>query len=308
MAIKDYIFPNFIGAISSRSKFLIIFVQVALLICLTQLNSNELIPKPVGVVHSLAKVVSKSDFADDLLATMTLIFKGMGLSIMISLSICYLSMIPIFNGLAQFVSKMRFLTYTGLLFVFTMILKDGANIKTSLLLLGIIPYFVTSLLSYIRDIPQKEYQLCYTLKMNRWETLYEVVIKGRLHTVLEVIKQNFAIAWMMITSVEGISMSQGGLGTLMIKSNKYLKIDDVFAVLFIIFTTGIMFDYIFSLLRVYLFPYTDTARYSKLWINTFLSMKSIRKYISWIINLPKMMMGYKQLQPTILKKEENGIQ
>jgi ABC-type nitrate/sulfonate/bicarbonate transport system permease component len=267
MKITEYFLPNFIGKISSRSKFLIIFVQVALILILTQFNSNELVPKPLGIIHSFFSVIGKVDFVNDLMATLTLVFKGMSLSILISLLICYLSLVPIFNGIAQLVSKMRYLTYTGLLFVFTILLKDGGSIKTSLLLLGIIPYFVTSLVSYIGEISQKEYQLCYTLKMNRWQILYEVVIRGRLHTVLEVIRQNFAIAWMMITSVEGISMSQGGLGTLMIKYNKYLKIDDVFAILLIIFVTGIIFDYLFSLAKVYIFPYTDTKRYGELWIN-----------------------------------------
>jgi NitT/TauT family transport system permease protein len=123
------------------------------------------------------------------------------------------------------------------------------------------------LLSYIDDISPKEYELCYSLKLNRWHTLYEVVIKGKLHLVLEVIRQNFAIAWMMITSVEAISMSEGGLGTLMIKSNKYVKIDEVFGVLLVIFLIGIFFDYFFDLMKVWLFPYVDTKRYKKLWIN-----------------------------------------
>ena len=152
-------------------------------------------------------------------------------------------------------------------------LKDGHNIKLSLLLFGIIPYFVTSFLAYVNDISRKEYELCYSLKFNSWRTLYEVVIRGKLHFVLEVIKQNFAIAWMMITSVEGICMAEGGLGSMMIKSNKYLKIDDVFAILTIILLVGIIFDYLFSVIKVWAFPYTDTKRYNKLWINRLLNSK-----------------------------------
>lgn len=275
MKIKEYFLPSFIGTISNRSIFIITFIQIALFLVLTQLNTNELVPKPYGVLESINNVISKPDFADDFLATLFLVFKGMGLAILISLFICYLSLVPIFNGIAKFVSKMRFLTYTGLLFVFTILLKEGSSIKTSLLLLGIIPYFVTSLIAYIGDISQKEYQLCYTLKMNRWQILYEVVIKGKLHLVLEVVRQNFGIAWMMITSVEGVCMSQGGLGTLMIKSNKYLHINDVFAILVIIFIVGILFDYLFDVMKVYLFPYTNTKRFQKLWVNNLNNISSI---------------------------------
>jgi NitT/TauT family transport system permease protein len=69
-------------------------------------------------------------------------------------------------------------------------------------------------------------------------------------------RQNFAIAWLMITSVEGLSMSQGGLGVMLIKANKYVQLDIVFGTLLIIFVLGIFFDFILGLFRHWLFPYT----------------------------------------------------
>ena len=44
-----------------------------------------------------------------------------------------------------------------------------------------------------------------------------------MDALFEVMRQNFAISWMMITMVEGYAMSEGGIGTMMIKSNKYLS-------------------------------------------------------------------------------------
>ena len=78
---------------------------------------------------------------------------------------------------------------------------------------------------------------------------------GRLDQVVEVMRQNFAIAWMMITMVEGLSMSEGGLGTLLIKSNKYIDLSTVFGILVIIFAMGILFDYLLKNIRYWLFPY-----------------------------------------------------
>jgi NitT/TauT family transport system permease protein len=111
-------------------------------------------------------------------------------------------------------------------------------------------------LSIIDAINEQEYELCKTLRMNNWQTLYEVVIVGRLDQVLEVMRQNFAIAWMMITMVEGLNMSEGGLGTMLIKSNKYIDLGSVFGILVIIFTLGVCFDYLLSQLRKWFFPYT----------------------------------------------------
>ena len=264
--MKKILFPQFLEKTNVRTMLLLSILQLVIFLAFAQFNGNEIIPKPSGILTSSWNIISGPGFLDNFVATLALILKGMGIAITISLSIVYLSLVPAFKGIAIFISKLRFLTYTGLLFVFTIMLHEGSSIKISLLLFGIIPYFVTSLLSYISDIPPQEYELCYTLKFNRWQTLFEVIVRGKLHLVLEVIRQNFAIAWMMITSVEGICMSEGGLGTMMIKSNKYLKIDDVFGVLLIILALGILFDYLFDLLKVWLFPYTDTKRANKLWI------------------------------------------
>ncbi len=268
--------PNFFTKISNRTMMIVLLVQLVLFFCVAQFNSNELIPKPLGVLESMIKIISKPNFLDDFVATLGLIIKGMGIAIVISLFICYISLIPAFKYLAFFITKLRFLTYTGLLFVFTILLKNGSDIKIALLLFGIIPYFVTSLLSYIQEIPQKEYELCATLKFGRWRTLYEVIIKGRLHLALESIIQSFPIAFTLITVCESLAMNDGGLGTLIIKSNKYLHINDVFGVLVIVLLSGILFDYLFNVLKVYLFPYTDTKRYGKLWINR-LMKPSIKK-------------------------------
>ena len=268
--MKKIFQPEFLDKVSTRSLMIIGLAQIALILIFTQFYTSEILPKPDGVFHSISSIVSESTFLDNFVATLGLIIRGMAVAIIISLLLVYLSIIPAFRYIALMVSKFRFLTYTGLVFVFTVAIQDGHDIKISLLLFGIIPFFVTSLMAYIKDIPQKEYELCYTLKFSKWQTLYEIVIKGKLHLVLEVIRQNFAIAWMMITTVEGLSMSEGGLGTMMLKSNRVLKMDDVFGVLFIILVTGILFDYIFDLLKVWLFPYTNTKRYNKLWINRIL--------------------------------------
>ncbi len=271
--MKRLFYPEFLDRISYRTALTITIVQLIVIVMFAQFNTNELIPKPSGIAHSIVEIIFTSNFLNNFFATMGLILTGMGMAILISLVFCYMWFIKVLKNFPIFVSKLRFLTYTGLLFVFTILVKDGHDIKISLLLFGIVPYFVTSLLAYIKDIPSKEYELCYSLKFTTWKTLYEVIIRGKLNLVLEVIKQNFAIAWMMITSVEGICMSEGGLGTMMIKSNKYLKIDEVFAVLIIVFFVGIFFDYFFDLLKVWLFPYTDTRRYNGLAINRMLTHK-----------------------------------
>ena len=136
---------------------------------------------------------------------------------------------PFSQPVAQFIVKCRYLTLTGLIFIFTLLTRDGRQLKLWLLLFGIVPFLTTSFLSIILHTPAQEFELCQTLGYNRWESLYEVIIVGKADQVFEVVRQNFAIAWMMITMVEGLNMSEGGIGALMIKYNKYNDLPHVLA-------------------------------------------------------------------------------
>jgi NitT/TauT family transport system permease protein len=56
--------------------------------------------------------------------------------------------------------------------------------------------------------------------------------------------------------VEGLSMSEGGLGVMIIKANKYINLPQVFSLLIVIFILGVFFDFILGKMRTWLFPYT----------------------------------------------------
>lgn len=245
-------------SLSNKTFSILVVLNCFIAIGLWQIFAvGGLIPTPLKIVESLIKITSSSDFLSNLFASLSLTCNGMFFSIVIALIISYLSLIPFFTPMAKFIIKCRYLTLTGLIFLFTLLTSNGHNLKMSLLIFGIVPFFVTSFLSIIDAINEQEYQLCKTLRMNNWQTLLEVVIIGKLDQVFEVLRQNFAIAWMMITMVEGLNMSEGGLGTMLIKSNKYIDLGGVFAIMLIIFFIGICFDYLLQKIRSWLFPYTN---------------------------------------------------
>src|ERR1051325_8052606 len=106
--------------------------------------AGGLIPTPFKIGESVIRILSSANFYDQLFISLGLTLKGMGYSIVIALLICYLSLIPVFNPLAKFITKCRYLTLTGLIFLFTLLTSSGHNLKLSLLIFGIVPFFVTS--------------------------------------------------------------------------------------------------------------------------------------------------------------------
>lgn len=244
------------ATINKKTFVILIAVQVVVTVLIWQTVSNGLIPKPGNVAAAFMRLLSAKLFWDNLLVSLGLTVKAMFYSIVITLVFAYLSVIPFFKSIAEFIVKCRYLTLTGLIFIFTLLTKDGSELKLSLLVFGIVPFFVTSFLSVIVNIQKQEYDLCKTLGYNNWQTLYEVIIIGKAAQVFEILRQNFAISWLMITMVEGLSMSEGGIGTLLIKYNKYNDIAVVVALQLVIFLTGLCFDWLLGAMRQWLYPHT----------------------------------------------------
>lgn len=231
-------------------------LQVLFVLGIWGLNPGGLIPGPLRVLEALGQLLSTRLLFDNLLASLLLTLKALVYSVVLTLLFSYLSVLPFFRGIAQFIVKCRYLTLTGLIFIFTLLTRDGSALKLSLLVFGIVPFFTTSFLSVMVHTPPQEFELCQTLGYSRWQTLYEVVVVGKADQVFEIVRQNFAIAWMMITMVEGLSMSEGGIGTLLIKYNKYNDLTHVLALQGVIFGLGLCLDYLLGILRHWLFSYT----------------------------------------------------
>ena len=68
--------------------------------------------------------------------------------------------------------------------------------------------------------------------------LWEVVVRGTLDKALDVLRQNVAMGWAMITMVEGISRAEGGIGALILNQNKHFQLAEVYAILFVILASA----------------------------------------------------------------------
>ena len=204
---------------------------------------------------ALKGFLTTNDFYFDVLASFFLTLKSMLISIVIATLLSYLYTTSFFKPLVQFVVKLRFMSLLGFIFVFMTLLHDADKVKVAILTFSIVPFFTLSLTSMIDRIAQKEYDLWTTLRYNKWEQLFEVIVYGKADYVLEAIASNFAMAWLVMTVAEAKSMADGGLGVLLFKCDKYNQLDRIFALQIIIFALGMLFDFGIKQLRYKMFPY-----------------------------------------------------
>lgn len=254
----DKITPLFIpNARNSRSVMgIMVAIQIVLALVIWSFSKSPIFPTPLEILRALGRLFSEQDLAYDLWVSTWLCLKSMCIALIISLLITYASVVPFFRPLGFLVSKGRFLTLVGLSFIFTQLFGGGSTLKSTLMVFGITVFFVTSMLSIIQSIQKYEFYHARTLRMNDWEVLWEVIILGKIDQMFEVVRQNFAIAWTMLTLVEGLVRSEGGIGVILLNNQKFQRFDAIFAIQLVVLLTGIFLDWVFSQMRTFFFPYS----------------------------------------------------
>jgi len=118
-------------------------------------------------------------------------------------------------------------------------------------------FFVTSMAAIVAEIPKDRFDHARTLRMSEWRVVWEVVILGTADQAIEVLRQNAAIGWMMLTMVEGISRAEGGIGAMLLNQNKHFRLAEVFAIQLVILTVGLGQDYGIGILKRMICPYSE---------------------------------------------------
>jgi len=251
------IFKPFEG-ISSRTKTLIGLGWLLTIITLwfvSSFSDTHMFPTP-GQVFTGVSELYKEGLIVHIFSSLALCAKAVLIAITISLVFAYLSTLPIISPISNILSKFRYLPLTGISFYISILLTDGRAIQVWVLVTFMTTYLTTSLLAMLKDIPQEDFDHAKALGCNRWEILWEVVIKGRLDYVIEVVRQNLAIVWMMLVTVESILAAAGGLGFLIKNSDKFMNHGRIIALQLIILLVGLFMDFTLTFIRKRLFRYS----------------------------------------------------
>lgn len=122
------------------------------------------------------------------------------------------------------------------------------------------------MLSFVRmveAIPQELFDHSRTLRMSEWRVVWEVVVLGQFDQVLDIIRVQSAMLWMMLPMVEGYFRFEGGVGTLMLTEAKHLNLDSVFAIMFVVLVIGFVQDWILGQFRGIVCPYAELGKERK---------------------------------------------
>jgi NitT/TauT family transport system permease protein len=254
-SLRHMFTPN--GVVSNRAMTIVIAGQVLLALLLWFMSSSAFFPTPSEIGSAWLRLMRdpETKMGWHFLQSFTVNIQVLAITTVISLVLAYSTVVPFMRPIVQFLSTWRFMGIVGFTAIFTLLTSGGHQLKVAIMVFGMSVWYITSMLAVIMAIPKERFDHARTLGMGPWRTVWEVVVLGKGDEVFEVLRQNAAIGWLMLTTAEGLVRTEGGLGALLLVQNRHMRFDSIYAIQITILFLGLFQDSLIGGARKLLFPY-----------------------------------------------------
>jgi ABC-type nitrate/sulfonate/bicarbonate transport system permease component len=252
------LFTPFTGSLSREIRVLAA-IQAMVLVGVWFAAPNTYIPSPIEIMHAWNDLAGSQGLLVELFNSAYVVWQALFISAVISLTVSALSTAPFFQPIVRWLTALRFLGFAGITFMFTLILGGGSSLKLWLLTFGMTTFFLTNMKAEVDSISGADVDYAKTLRLRGWRITWELGVRGKLSQTLDIARQNAAIGWALLSMVEGLVRSEGGIGAMLMNQNKHFHLDAVFAIQATILTYGIIQDWVLAWLRNVVCPYTTLA-------------------------------------------------
>lgn len=258
----DYIKAFFLPfkALNTNAIKMLGIAQLVIFLLIWWIAPNKDIPSPIETIQAWNILALSSGLLPELFTSVKTIWIALTISSIISMITMYLATSNFFKPIAGGLSGLRFLGFAGLTYLFTIWTTGATELKIGLLVFGMTVFLVTTLLGENDTIKQNEIDYVRTLKIQGWRVTWEVVVLGRIDKVMDAVRQNAAMGWTLLSMVEGLTRSQGGIGAMLLIQDKHLNLANIFAIQFTILAYGIGQDLFLQYIKKVLCPYAEVAK------------------------------------------------
>jgi NitT/TauT family transport system permease protein len=229
---------------------------LASFVLLWSLSRRGILPTPLEVLSAFPPMLEQG-LLRHLLSSLYTSILALIWTTTLATVLCYGAVLPALRPVASLVGNLRFWGFAGVSVVFTLWFHGGRELKVSLLTFGMTGFFVASLQDELCAIPKDRYDYARSLGMNEWRVTWEVVILGTFDKLLDIVRQNAAMGWMLLTMVETLVRSEGGIGVLLANQSKHLQLASIALLQLVIFALGMLQDLALFGLKRWLCPWSS---------------------------------------------------
>lgn len=211
---------------------------------------GRFLPSPLAVASALWEMVRSGQLVGDALISLQRVGIGFGLAVLVSVPLGVLiGGFQAGRALCEpFVGLLRYMPASAFIPLLIIWLGLGEPSKIALLVIGVVFFNTLMTADAVRLVPMDVIQVSYTLGARRAEVLRKVVLPHALPGMIDAMRVNAAAAWNFVVVAELIA-STSGLGYRIVRSQRFLETDKIFAVLIVIGLIGLTIDVGLRLLR-----------------------------------------------------------
>lgn len=159
----------------------------------------------------------------------------------------------VIRPLCEFIRYMPVPAFVPLIMVWVGIEESA---KITVIFIGTFFQLVLMVADDAMSVPEDLINAGYTLGTGTAQTVFKILIPAMLPRLMETLRMMIGWAWTYLVSAELVAANTG-LGYTILKSQRFLKTDAIFANIILIGLLGLITDRIFALLNKKLFPWVE---------------------------------------------------
>jgi NitT/TauT family transport system permease protein len=219
------------------------------------------LPTPSAVWDALVRLWAAGTLQQDIAASVLRVLVGFFLALLISVPLGILmGTFPSIQWLMEpFIGLVRYMPAAAFIPLLILWLGLGELPKIALIFIGTLFFNTLMVADAVKFVPNDWISAAYTLGSRRTQVLFTVISPAVLPNIIDSARINLAASWNLVIISELVAATSG-LGFRILKAQRFLRTDEIFAGLIVIGLIGVTLDLSFRLLRHWACPWVEASR------------------------------------------------
>jgi len=234
----------------------VIFLSIWSILTYGGFVESFFLPSPTDVVSATVTLFTEYDLVSDILVSVYRVFAGFLLAAIVGVPLGILigTHKKIKAFLEPLIGVSRYLPMAAFIPLCILWFGIGDLEKIIFLFIAIAPYLTIMVADISSNVQKELIETAHMFSANNITIITEVIFPASLPGIFDSLRTCAGIGWTCIILAEMIAASSG-LGCVIIESQRFLQTANIITAIVVIGLLGLTTDYIFRILRNYLFPW-----------------------------------------------------
>ena len=219
-------------------------------------EAKRFLPSPFAVVSALITLIQEKNFMADVGISAYRIFGSFFIASVIAIPLGVLMgcFAPIRALINPVISGARYLPAASFIPLLLVWFGPTDSQKMALLVLGVIFFLVALILDNTEAVAKELIEAAQTMGASRREIVINVVGRAASPAIMDSMRNMIAVGYTYLVIAE-IVAAQDGIGAVMMRAGRFLKVDVIMAGILTIGIMGVLTDILFRITAYYAFPW-----------------------------------------------------